>query len=504
MLFEEDAFISYAHLDNVELVEGRKGWVANLHRALEVRVAQLLGKPPHIWRDPKLSGNDMFAETLVDHLKRAAILITIISPRYLKSEWTLRELNEFWHAAEAQGGIHVRNKARVFKVLKTPVSLDRTPAELRTLIGYEFFKVDPETGKIRELDEIFGPDAHRDFWIRLDDLAHDICDLLEAMEGGNGNDASPPQTVAAPVPPRPSTTPGAIFLAETTNALKEQLKRDLRQHGYIVLPDHMLPHVAEEARAAIREDLSRCRMSIHLIGKNYSVVPEGGVESLIEIQHELATERAQHGEFSRLLWIPSGQKVDDERQQKVVERLRLDPRIKENADLLETFFEDLRSLMQEWLTRERTPAAAPAAAAAGGAARRVYLIADQRDAELITPWADALFEQDLEVIRPIFDGDEAEIREYHEDSLSTCDGVLIFYGAANELWLRRKLREVQKSAGYGRTKPSPIVGICLVAPRTPEKERFRTHEALVAPQWEGVSPDSLSPFIAHLKAGRVV
>jgi hypothetical protein len=34
--FEGDAFISYAHLDNVELVEGRKGWVANLHRALEV------------------------------------------------------------------------------------------------------------------------------------------------------------------------------------------------------------------------------------------------------------------------------------------------------------------------------------------------------------------------------------------------------------------------------------------------------------------------------------
>ena len=53
MNFEGDAFISYAHLDNVELIEGGKGWVTNLHRALEVRVAQLLGKPSHIWRDPK-------------------------------------------------------------------------------------------------------------------------------------------------------------------------------------------------------------------------------------------------------------------------------------------------------------------------------------------------------------------------------------------------------------------------------------------------------------------
>ena len=73
MEFAGDAFISYAHLDNVELVEGRKGWVANFHRALEVRVGQLLGKSPKIWRDPKLSGNDLFAETLVDRLKQVAL-----------------------------------------------------------------------------------------------------------------------------------------------------------------------------------------------------------------------------------------------------------------------------------------------------------------------------------------------------------------------------------------------------------------------------------------------
>ena len=137
MDFEGDAFISYAHLDDLELVEGRKGWVANFHRALEVRVAQLLGKQPHIWRDPKLSGNDLFAETLVDRLKRVAVLVSVVTPRYLKSEWTLRELTEFFKAAEAQGGLKVRDKARVFKVLKQPVPLDRTPQELRAILGYE-------------------------------------------------------------------------------------------------------------------------------------------------------------------------------------------------------------------------------------------------------------------------------------------------------------------------------------------------------------------------------
>src|SRR6185436_21005389 len=131
MNFDGDAFISYAHLDNAELVEGRKGWVANLHRALEVRVGQLLGKHPNIWRDPKLSGNDLFADTLIELLQKVAVLITVISPRYLKSDWTLRELTEFCHAAERQGGVHISHKARVFKVLKTPVPLDKMPPELR-------------------------------------------------------------------------------------------------------------------------------------------------------------------------------------------------------------------------------------------------------------------------------------------------------------------------------------------------------------------------------------
>ena len=62
--YEGDAFISYAHLDNVELDEGRGGWVTNLQRALEARVAQLYGAESRIWWDPKLQGNDYFSDTL--------------------------------------------------------------------------------------------------------------------------------------------------------------------------------------------------------------------------------------------------------------------------------------------------------------------------------------------------------------------------------------------------------------------------------------------------------
>jgi len=493
MHFEGDAFISYAHLDNVELIEGHRGWVSNLHRALEIRVAQLLGKQPRIWRDHKLQGNDYFEDTLIERLRRVASLVAVISPRYVKSEWTRKELDEFWKAVKQQGGIGLQDKTRIFKVLKTPVPLEANPPELMPLLGYEFFKVDPETGRVRELDEIFGPEAQREFWLKLDDLAHDICCVLEMLE-------HPDKTG----PSAAMLENEAVFLAETTSDLREQrdaIRRDLQQHGYTVLPNRALPSTASELKAALREDLSRCQLSVHLFGKNYSLVPEGEVESLLEIQNELAIERGGKGGFFRFLWVPTGLQVADDRQRKVLEHIRTDSRVLEGADLLETYLEDLRTIIHSRLQRhadEKVPAVGGSTPSTGAHAR-VYLIYDQRDAETSSAWADFLFEQGFEVIRPVFEGDTAEIRDDHDENLRTCDAALILYGSANECWLRRKLRELQKSFGYGRTKPAPLVGISLVPPRTLDKERFRTHEAMVIPQLEGFSPDPLRRFVSGLQ-----
>jgi hypothetical protein len=494
MNFESDAFISYAHLDNVELIEGQKGWVTNLHRALEVRVAQLLGKQPQIWRDPKLTGNDRFAETLVEKLAHVAVLITVVSPRYVKSDWALKELDAFSQAAQGQGGLRCEDKLRIFKVLKTPVPIDKHPEELQSVLGYEFFKTDPDSGRIRELNEIFGPEAQRDFWLKLDDLAHDICNLLEKLDH--------PEALLTS-----QATGQGVFLAETTSDLSEQrdtLRRDLHEHGYLVYPMRPLPHEASELRAAVSDDLGKSRLSVMLVGKNQSSVPEGSKESLLEIQNQLTIERAGRGEFSRLLWIPPGLQVEDERQLQFIERLRMDPGMMASADLLETFFEDLRTVIRDKLKRppEPEPAAAghgpvPQVDAAGH--KSLYIIHDERDSEAGSELAGHLFDH-FEVMHSVFEGDEAELREYHDENLRLCDGVLIFYGSTNELWVRRKLREIQKAPGYGRTKPAPVVGIVLAPPRSAEKERFLTHDAMVMPQFEGFDANLLQGFIFRLKA----
>lgn len=490
MAYEGDAFISYAHIDNRVLGEGRAGWVANFQRALETRVAQFIGRDARVWWDPELRGNDDFSDVLIERLRNVAALVSVVSPGYVNSKWGRRELSEFCRVAEEQGGLQISDKARVFKVLKTPVPRQEHPPELQPFLGYEFYKVEPDSGRVRELSEMFGPEAEREFWIRLDDLAHDMCKLLELVHEGHAMPFIRPEVGAT------------VFLAETTSDLKSErdaLKRALQQHGVKVLPSCTLPLSEVEVTAAVREDLAACRMSIHLFGRAYGLVPEGAEASLPEIQSELAAARAASGSFARLLWIPQGVQPTDDRQQEVLQRLRLDERMQRGTDLLESSLEDLRTLISTRLKEEPKPARRPVSESETVGMTSVYFIYDQRDEPAIAPWAD-LFFKEFEVVHPLFDGDEKDLRESHEESLRTCDGVLVLSGAGNEAWLRRKLTEIQKSPGYGRTKALPDVCICLIPPQTPAKTRFRTHHALVIPQWNGCDAAALEPFMAVLRA----
>jgi hypothetical protein len=490
MAYEHDFLISYAHIDDQALIDGEKGWVSRLHRLLEIRVGQLRGEVPRIWRDAKLQGNDCFADTILDRLPRIAALVSILSPRYVQSEWCNRELKEFYRAAERAGGVRVGDKARIFKVVKTPVTRERLPEEVQPMLGYDFFVYDTASGRPRELSPEYGPGADRAFLAKLDDLAYDITQLLEQLDG-NGEQV-------------PQESKGTVFLAETTFELREEreaIRRDLVRNGFEVLPDRQLPLVSDELDAVVRDQLARSQLSIHLIGRNYGVVPEGAHESAIARQQALASE-AGRGKLESLIWVAPGLDVEDERQRLFIEHLQNDPDVHAAAELLQTPLEDLKTLIH----RKLAPPPIPIKALPDPATQeltRIYLICDQTDMDAIRPLEDHFFSVGQEVILPAFVEDEAQARLEHEESMLSADAVLLYYGNASELWLRRKLRELQKSAGLGREKPLLGKAIYVAGPPTPQKERFRTLEApLLHEPASGFDPAALEPFMTQLQKAR--
>jgi hypothetical protein len=125
--FENDIFISYAHIDDQPLTEGEKGWIYNFHRALEIRLGELSGETPKILRDPKLEGNDYFSDIIVEQFLKVTVLVSVLSPRYVKSEWCIKELRKLYQAAEQQSG--QKCPPRVYLICDQRDSEDIKPLE---------------------------------------------------------------------------------------------------------------------------------------------------------------------------------------------------------------------------------------------------------------------------------------------------------------------------------------------------------------------------------------
>lgn len=67
-------------MDNESLTEGQKGWISQFHRTLEIRLRQLLGENPNIWRDQKLSVTDIFDEKIINAFDQTKLMVSIASP----------------------------------------------------------------------------------------------------------------------------------------------------------------------------------------------------------------------------------------------------------------------------------------------------------------------------------------------------------------------------------------------------------------------------------------
>lgn len=500
MPFEYDLFISYSHRDNGG---GRgEGWVDRFHELLRERLSVQLGREPRIWRDVKqLDGGDYFDDEIAGGVRRSKALLVIVSPSYLRSEYCAQELDCFTQAAEANGGERVGNRGRRLKVVKTWVERDQHPAALRKQTGYELCEKDPESGRPREFSQIPSGYKHQEYLDKMEDLVWYLTELLNEMDRMKPQPG--PQLVS------PGEKP-AVYLAAATSDRAEDRKRianELRARQYPVLPDDeragdLLLLSANEVTSLVQNYLVRARLAVHLIGETYGGFPEGEEErSLIHLQNDLAAGRSREAGLERLIWLPPGLAARGKRQQEFIESLRTDGEAQRGAEVLERSFEDLKTRILEKLT---APPTAPAKLPLGPRDLvRVYLICDKLDFTSVPPVTDYLFGKRYEVIESAREGEDAQVLQYHKENLLECDAVLIYYGGGNEFWLRSKLWDLKKVAGWGRTAPLLVKAVFLAQPETDHKRRFRTLEAELLPAaYNGQFESSLERFIDLVEGAR--
>lgn len=472
MKFANHVFISYARIDNEKLEDDEPGWVDRFHRSLKAFLGTALGEEPVIWRDPELSGNDVLAAEIAKQLPNTALLVSILSPRYLVSTWCLTEIEEFYKIAELHGGLVIDNKMRIYRVMLMPIEeklREKLPGKLKDELGRRFY-TEEEGGRFVRLDPRLGAaykDAfNREIYFLAEDLAETINKLKE--EEHPVSEAKPSE---AQGPPKP-----VIYLAECSwdrGDDREKLRGELRATGYTVLPEQgaLLPQMETDYAAAVDRLLDQCRLSIHVVGANGGAVLNGpGRKDAVQLQNEIAARKSKEGGLSRLIWLPAASSAQPEQQQ-FIEALRSNAELQRGGDLIEDNLEGLKNTLRITLKKLEEPPPKKAEETAPGG-RTICLLCVPADRPATVPLRKFLRAQGLDVQLPLSEGDAAAVRQSHEELLIRCDAVLIYYGAGDEAWKRTTDVDLQKIKSSRREAASPAIFTYLAAPLTGHKQDY--------------------------------
>jgi Domain of unknown function (DUF4062) len=476
MALEIDVLIVFADRDNEVSGDKSLGWVTQFKKFLEVLLMQVLGEKPTIL----LKGEyDTMTAPRLDH---TGTTVFILSKDFIQSAPCLEHLDSFYKAI----GSSPTECNRVFKVFKTPLSVQVQPQKIKDLLGYEMYQLDPDSGDVREYTDYFDAEAERQYWMELVDLSYDISEALNFLKNGKKRSDI-----------RKIFNRKTIYLAETGHDLSVQrniIHRELQRLGYSVLPSQSLPGKLNELENIVRRDLEASSMSIHLIGSSYGEMPEGSDRSIQELQNKLAAEKSMlakyQEDFSRLIWISPDVNHMGDRQKRFVETLKRDAEGQENTEILQTLLEDFKNIIREELEDASEKKILDET---GG--RTIYFMHDKSDHEHVKPFVDLIKTSGFHVLMPSFEGELLELRQKHIENLRNLDGAIIFKGKANEQWVRTKALDLLKAPGFGRKKP--IIGKAIVIPASTveNKESFKSQNLRVIEGNQAQSLESLKSFL---------
>jgi hypothetical protein len=495
---KQDILLVYADEDNQPIEGLGQGWVTNFHKFLQNLLSQLQKDESQVTLVEATS-------LTADQVAQSGMILAVITTAFASQSTTCRLIQEWSAQKKSKGDLMQDGVSRFLKIRKNRFDLDEVFPEHSNLESYDLFYYDGLSGKTSEYTRFFGADTERGFWLKLIDIAYDIIHLMEPKS----DDEVEKQEIS-----RDKT----IYLASTGLDLLSQrdiIKRELKRHGYEVLPSRSLPKEFEALEEMIISDLAKCRMSIHLIGEDYGYRPEGSDLSVVEIQNNLADEHTaqmsgynkkhrNEKPFSRLIWLNPEVKNMMERQRIFVEDIKSKAALYDEAEVLQIQLQELKSIIKEELVTggriSYKKYQQEGEGEDGSKEKQIYLITDKVDIAASKKLESFLVDQGFKVLLPAFEGEVAEIRTVHQENLRRCDGSIIYYGDVNSEWIKTKLSDLLKAPGMGRSKPLRAKAIYMPDEKSIDRDHFNKNKTLLLDDDGSLNPHHLAPFITQLKA----
>ncbi|PKP36486.1 MAG: hypothetical protein CVT98_07780 [Bacteroidetes bacterium HGW-Bacteroidetes-15] len=229
------------------------------------------------------------------------------------------------------------------------------------------------------------------------------------------------------------------------NAESENLKRDLNDLGFDVLPNVVLSNSIDECTSQILNALESARLIIHFIPPIYNSFFVNQQLSLAEHQCNISADYLEkiNPKPGRIIWIPSAYEITDEENQVFVEKIQRDEKQTKGTMILKSSIEDLKKYYRKVLQGDGT------LKSEADHKNDVYIVMDSDANGNYKSVVDTFKGRNLSV-----DINYTGITyNQHLAKLAAAKIVVVCYGSENEQWLKVKVNDIQKSKGIDSYQP---------------------------------------------------
>lgn len=463
-----EIFVSYARLDNAPTpgFDKEDGFVTLLWERLRQQLDEMNAGDVKFWFDKNdIKKSEQFDDKIDVGLKRADLLLVVLSPNWMKSENCQKELAQFAEHRRREGD--TKPKERIIVVSKRYVADEKRPALLQLQDSYRFYQLEKGQPEEAQLEYFRVAKFASTYMDLLNELARDIAERAHAKR-------QKPAAAEAAAPPKVSR--GTVYLAKTTGDLQPVYNRlydEISGSNYEVVPARDADLSDENGEAIMRSALDRSKMSIHLLGRypEQSVIAERGglpkVISLIRQQLNEAVKRpastngtGASGDFKRLIWAPKVLEDSDGipyfSNREPNEALRLfqggDVPLPPQDIVDGSEASSFSDIVKQELSKVRVIHQA----AAVGKGDKVCILNANEDAPYLSELIDALQALNLDPRVPTQTGTAQEITSSTKKELQKCDAVIVLWGQVHEGRVEKKWSQYLNPEYLSRVRPQEL------------------------------------------------
>ena len=421
--------IVYPYRNEETLASADHIWVSEFKKYMEAFFHQLIDTPVLITHKaidlPNITAGNLDADNNT--------FICIWSPDYFNEEDYVKELEKL-HQLQSN-----KNQNKLFHVIKFPLNEDHIPSWMQNQPQYTFYDKKPNTRKFIELDFSRDIVETHSIWHRFNDLVNDVSASMNQKTG----DARADDFKNKPV----------IFVAETTQDQEEnrnKIIRELKQHGYQVLPGYRFPNRSKEIEPELNKMLDNSIMSIHMLGGLYGAYLKDSRYSITDFLNRTVRKYIKETDFNgrkfkRIIWTPPYLKISDQRQDLFLGRLKREENDR-YTEMIQSPLEELKTLIFNNINT-----LLDSSTNVSDDKFCLYIIHDPLHHPNLNNYMSFLSDKAIRVLTLSFENEDSIIQQ-HIKHLKFCTGVLILDNK-NTNWLEAKFRDLIKIRGYGRTRP---------------------------------------------------